>query len=77
MKGERTVAREALFYEFSPERHVPGDHLVCGIDRSWISPAPAPRRLVHRNRRQAAAPPRRNFLFISMVKWRTRHDSNV
>jgi transposase len=33
MMGERTVAQEALFYEFSLERHVPGDHLFRGIDR--------------------------------------------
>lgn len=33
MMGERTVAQEALFYEFSLERHVPKDHLVRGIDR--------------------------------------------
>lgn len=33
MMGERTEAQEALFYEFSLERHVPADHLVRGIDR--------------------------------------------
>jgi transposase len=33
MMGERTVAQEALFYEFSLERHVPADHLVRAIDR--------------------------------------------
>ncbi len=33
MMGERTVAQEALFYEFSLERHVPSDHLVGSIDR--------------------------------------------
>src|SRR3954447_3142733 len=33
MMGERTVAQEALFYEFSLERHVPADHLVRGIER--------------------------------------------
>ena len=33
MMGERTVAQEALFYEFSLERHVPADHLVRSIDR--------------------------------------------
>ena len=32
MMGERTVA-EALFYEFSLERHVPSDHLLRSIDR--------------------------------------------
>ena len=31
--GERTVAQEALFYSFSLERHVPGDHLLRSIDR--------------------------------------------
>jgi len=35
MMGERTVAQEALFYEFSLERHVPADHLLrflqCGF----------------------------------------------
>jgi len=33
MMGERTVAQEALFYEFSLERHVPVDHLLRSIDR--------------------------------------------
>jgi len=32
MMGERTVAQEALFYEFSLERHVPADHLLRSID---------------------------------------------
>ena len=33
MMGERTVMQEALFYEFSLERHVPDDHLLRRIDR--------------------------------------------
>ena len=33
MMGERTIAQEALFYEFSLERHVPSDHLLRSIDR--------------------------------------------
>src|ERR1700742_3273557 len=33
MMGERTVAQEALFYEFSIERHVPSNHLLRSIDR--------------------------------------------
>jgi len=33
MMGERRVAQEALFYEFSLERHVPDDHWVRSIDR--------------------------------------------
>ena len=33
MMGERTVAQEALFYEFSLERQVPADHLLRSIDR--------------------------------------------
>ncbi len=33
MMGERTVAQEALFYGFSLERHVPGQHLLRSIDR--------------------------------------------
>ncbi|CAO3350598.1 IS1182 family transposase [Azospirillum palustre] len=33
MIGERTVMQEALFYEFSLERHVPSDHLLRSIDR--------------------------------------------
>ena len=33
MMGERTVMQEALFYEFSLERHVPSDHLLRSIDR--------------------------------------------
>jgi transposase len=32
MMGERTVMQEALFYEFSIERHVPADHLLRSID---------------------------------------------
>lgn len=34
MMGERQMAQDALFYEFSLERHVPADHWVRGIDRS-------------------------------------------
>lgn len=33
MRGERTMAQEALFYSFSLQRHVPADHLLCSIDR--------------------------------------------
>lgn len=33
MMGERQAAQEALFYEFSLERHVPADHWVRAIDR--------------------------------------------
>jgi hypothetical protein len=33
MMGERTVAQEALFYEFSLEQHVPAHHLLRAIDR--------------------------------------------
>jgi transposase len=33
MMGERTVAQERLFYEFSLERHIPADHLLRSIDR--------------------------------------------
>ena len=33
MMGERRVDQGALFYEFSLERHVPGYHLLRGIDR--------------------------------------------
>ncbi|RXT43408.1 IS5/IS1182 family transposase [Bosea sp. Tri-44] len=33
MMGERQVAQEALFYEFSLERHVPDGHWVRAIDR--------------------------------------------
>ena len=33
MMGERQVKQEALFYEFSLERHVPADHLLRSIDR--------------------------------------------
>jgi len=32
MMGEQRV-QEALFYEFSLERHVPADHLLRSIDR--------------------------------------------
>jgi hypothetical protein len=33
MMGERLVAQDALFYEFSLERHVPDDHWARAIDR--------------------------------------------
>ncbi len=33
MMGERTVMQEPLFYGFSLEQHVPGDHLLRSIDR--------------------------------------------
>lgn len=33
MMGEQTVMEEALFYEFSLERHVPAGQLVRAIDR--------------------------------------------
>ena len=33
MMGARTEVQEALFYEFSLERHVPKDHLVRALDR--------------------------------------------
>jgi hypothetical protein len=33
MMGERMVMQEALFYEFSLERHVSADHLLRSIDR--------------------------------------------
>ena len=37
MMGERQTDHPALFYEFSLERHVPGDHLLRSIDRLWTS----------------------------------------
>ncbi len=33
MMGERQVQQDALFYEFSLERHVPEKHLLRSIDR--------------------------------------------
>jgi len=33
MMGHRRVEQAALFYEFSLEKHVPGDHLLRSIDR--------------------------------------------
>src|ERR1700694_5277241 len=33
MMGERQTGQEALFYEFSLERHVPAEHLLRSIDR--------------------------------------------
>jgi transposase len=33
MMGERRIGQEALFYEFSVERHVPETHLLRSIDR--------------------------------------------
>ena len=32
MMGKRTVMEDALFYEFSIERHVPANHLLRSID---------------------------------------------
>ena len=32
MMGERRVGQDALFYEFSLERHVPRQHLLRAID---------------------------------------------
>ncbi len=33
MMGDRRVDQGALFYQFSLERHVPGDHRLRSIDR--------------------------------------------
>ena len=33
MMGERRIGQDALFYEFSLERHVPETHLLRSIDR--------------------------------------------
>jgi hypothetical protein len=33
MMGPRQVEQAALFYEFSLDAHVPGDHLLRSIDR--------------------------------------------
>ena len=33
MMGDRQVQQDALFYEFSLERHVPEKHLLRAIDR--------------------------------------------
>ena len=33
MMGDRQVRQDALFYEFSLERHVPAEHLLRSIDR--------------------------------------------
>jgi hypothetical protein len=33
MMGHQLGEQAALFYEFSLERHIPGDHLVRSIDR--------------------------------------------
>ena len=33
MMGERQVQQDALFYEFSLERHVPTEHLLRSIER--------------------------------------------
>src|ERR1700748_1023161 len=33
MMGHRQVEQAALFYEFSLEGHIPGDHLLRSIDR--------------------------------------------
>ncbi len=44
MMGERTVMQEALFYDFSLERHVPADHLLRSIDRFVDLSPPCARR---------------------------------
>ncbi len=36
MMGKRRTDQPELFYGFSLERHVPSDHLLRSIDRSWI-----------------------------------------
>ena len=36
MMGERRVAQEALFYEFSLERHAPAEHLLRVVDLSSL-----------------------------------------
>lgn len=33
MMGDGGIVQEALFYEFSLERHVPADHLLRAINR--------------------------------------------
>jgi len=33
MMGSRQEAQASLFYEFSPEEHVPADHLLRSVDR--------------------------------------------
>ena len=46
MMGERQVDQDALFYEFSLEKHVPADHMLRAIDRfvdlGKVRPYPAP-----------------------------------
>ena len=37
MVGERQVQQDALFYEFSLERHAPEKHLLRAIDRFAIN----------------------------------------
>src|SRR5262249_15276975 len=42
MMGERKVQEDALFYEFSLERHVPEKHLLRAIDGTdWRRPSAA------------------------------------
>jgi len=38
MMGERRVAQEPLFYEFSLDRHVPAGHLLRGHCQSKCTP---------------------------------------
>jgi hypothetical protein len=52
--GERTVMQEAVFYQFSLDRHVPGDHPSIGRALTGTKSVPAlfssrpdVRRLVH------------------------------
>jgi hypothetical protein len=37
MMGDRKVHQDALFYEFSLERHVPKEHLLRSIDRFLLT----------------------------------------
>lgn len=37
MMGQRGGTQDKLFYSFSLDDHVPRDHLLRGIDASWIS----------------------------------------
>lgn len=45
MMGERRVDQSALFYGFSLERHVPGDHMLRAILRKLAKLIPPPTRV--------------------------------
>jgi hypothetical protein len=69
MMGERRSGQDALFYEFSLERHVPAEHLLRSIDRfvsiitvtSWKASRPPRHSNLMQQRPQLATAPLPRF----------------